>query len=177
MDLDSLIRQNEKLMYSVLHKFSLAYDPEAISIGYEALWNAVEKYDGKRASLSTFATICVTNAIYGLLRQRRNPDPIISYDAPISEDGMRLMDILPCDSVDEDYEKEEHYNETLALVKHLVDTMPKSRKKDIVEAWLESDCTKNTVQLGEEFGTSSSHISLTLAEFRARLKKGLQKND
>lgn len=89
--IDDKIRDNVGLIFTQLNKFKLAKDPEAESIGYEALYNAILTYDqSKKVQFSTYASVCIYNALGSYVRtqNKQRQLEVISYNnIAFSEDG------------------------------------------------------------------------------------------
>lgn len=90
-ELEDMIKNNERLIYFVLHKYypSLVHDEDAFQIGRIGLWQACESYDENQGSLSTYAVKCIRNAISNEMRQIRKAMSIecVSLDSPMPHIG------------------------------------------------------------------------------------------
>ena len=83
MDMNSLIKDNLGLVYKQIARLKLFDDPEAESIGYEALWTAAKTFDeSKGYKFSTYAMCCIYNALGSYIRTLNKKSRIetISYD-------------------------------------------------------------------------------------------------
>lgn len=68
-DIEAIIRDNIGLVITQLKRLKVTFDPEAESIGYEALYNAALTYDcTKGYKFSTYATCCIYNAVGSYIR-------------------------------------------------------------------------------------------------------------
>ena len=90
-DINAMIAKHSGLIFNQLKKFNLAKDPEAESIGYEALYNAILTYDqSKNVQFSTYASVCIYNALGSYVRtqNKQRQLEVISYNnVAYSEDG------------------------------------------------------------------------------------------
>ena len=87
MSSEKLILDNLYLVNSVAKKFGqLAYDDDVIQCGRIGLWQAAEKWDGKR-EFKSFAKVCIRHAIIDHLRgPQRWESPIDTFDDVGAED-------------------------------------------------------------------------------------------
>ena len=125
-DINRLIASNTGLVYKQLKQFHLARDPEAESIGYEALYNAVLDFDSSKGTkLSTLATVYIYNALGSYVRtqNKQRQLEVISYNnIAYSEDGTdhEFVDFIPTPSnVEQDFMKKELNKIVREEVKHL----------------------------------------------------------
>lgn len=82
------LRESIKLVHFVLHRQfpALAYDQDLFQEGCIGLWHACLRYDAELgAQFSTYACICIKNAILMALRRRRREPPAVSLDAPLED--------------------------------------------------------------------------------------------
>ena len=81
---EQLIIKNEGLVYYTLDLLNCKYSDEAISVGYEALWRAIETFDtSKNVKFSTYAVVCIRNAIWDMFRaQKEVSDNEIFFERP-----------------------------------------------------------------------------------------------
>src|SRR5690554_1463642 len=100
LDANDLIAKNKGLVYKQLHSYSLINDPEAVSLGFEALLNAIETYDrSKSVKLSTYATVCINNALGNYIRRmkKKRQLDIVYYNDLIEGQDIEYIEILPSD--------------------------------------------------------------------------------
>ena len=109
-DINDKIASNVGLIFKQLNKFNLAEDPEAESIGYEALYNAILTYDqSKSVQFSTYASVCIYNALGSYVRtqNKQRQLEVISYNnVAYTEDGTdhEFVDFISAPSdVEQDY--------------------------------------------------------------------------
>jgi RNA polymerase sigma factor (sigma-70 family) len=92
MNSDELILENLYLVNSVARKFGeLANDDDVIQCGRIGLWQAAEKWDGKR-EFKSFAKVCIRHAIIDHLRGiQRWESPIDTFDEVGVEDEWDIV--------------------------------------------------------------------------------------
>lgn len=179
MDIDKTIEENMGLVYMHLHKFRRANDDDAYSYALEGLWKAAETYNGDVSAFSTYASVCIYNAICYYLRKvkREASRPVVSYDAPVddSENGIDFQYFLADDRDPEKiYMENDLMKKTDETIRRMLDSMRESTKKRVIQTWYDSGCTIKQTELGEICGTSQSHASRTINEFRYKLKKEME---
>lgn len=94
---EELIANNMGLVYMQLHSLNLAYDDEAFSHAMEGLMNAARSYEpDKGVQFSTYASVCIYNAIQMLIRKRnaKKQLTVVSYEEPLFEDGPTCLEVL-----------------------------------------------------------------------------------
>ena len=89
MTKQQLIEDNMKLVYSLIRKEYPTYigDEDLVQSGMLGLCQAAEQYDPSRTKFSTFAYICIRNAIRNELKSRTKHQGILSLDYEIKGDG------------------------------------------------------------------------------------------
>lgn len=180
-DLNALIRAHSGLVYSQLHKFYLINDPEAESIAFEALLNALRNFDeSKNTKLSTVATVYIYNALGSYVRKLNKQRVIetISYNniayADDSEEH-EFVDMLSTgEDIESNYVRSELYAHTRRAFNELYDTLTNDKHKAILALWNESDFTATTVEISKQVGVSQSYVSQVINGFKAKLKKKLE---
>lgn len=182
-DINSIIASNVGLVYEQLNKFHLAKDPEAESIGYEALYNAVLNFDdSKGAKLSTLATVYIYNALGSYVRtlNKKRQLEVISYNNVVytdEGDEKELVDFIPsCHTVEESYIKQELCKVVRETFQELYDNLTNEKHKVILAKWNESEYTATTTQLAKEVGVSQPYVSQVINNFKFKLKKRLEEH-
>ena len=179
MDVNKMIESNMGLMYKQLHTFGLKNDPEAVSLALEALWNAVVTYkDGTGAKFSTYASVCIYNALGGYVRhmKRKNQLEVISYDIPIAASNDDTIEIFikgHC-SAEDAYLHGEFDKYILSAIDKVIDSFPPDHRRELVQYWIDSYCTAKQRELSDKFGVSQSYASRVLSMAKYRLKKELE---
>lgn len=180
-DLNKLMKENIGLVYNQLHKFNLADDPEAESIGYEALYNAILNFDESRGNkLSTVATIYIYNALGSYIRALNNKRVIktVSYNniayADDSEEH-EFVDMLSTeDDIERNYIRSELHRHARKTFNELYDMLTNEKHKAILSIWRDSDFTMNTVDISKSIGVSQSYVSQVINNFKFKMKKKLE---
>lgn len=180
-DVNELIASNTGLIFKQLKKFNLLRDPEAESIGYEALYNAIVDYDStKGTQLSTLATVYIYNALGSYVRtlNKQRQLQIISYNNIAYTDdneAHEFLDILAV-SVDteKDYLRQELHKLTREAFNNLYDKLTNSKHKVILELWRDSEFTATTTEIAKQVGVSQSYVSQVINNFKFNLRKKLE---
>ena len=180
-DVNTKIASNVGLIFKQLKKFNLAKDPEAESIGYEALYNAVLTYDqSKNIQFSTYASVCIYNALGSYVRtlnKRRQLD-IISYNnIAYSEDGTdhEFVDFLPTPSdVEQDFMKKELHRIVREEFQKQYDALTNKKHQVIISLWRDSEYEATMVSIAKQAGVSQPYVSQVINSFKFNLRKKLE---
>lgn len=180
-DIDDIIQANIKLVYAQLHKYNLANDPEAESIGYEALYHAIRDYDSSKGTkLSTVATVYIYNALGSYVRKLNNKRQlqIVSYNNIVQNgesDEDEFVDLIPADTcVESDYIRQENSERVREIFDKAYSGLTNEKHKLIIKCWNESDFTAQTKDIAAMAGVSQSYASQVILNFKSRLKKKLE---
>ena len=86
MNKSDLVNENIKLVYYTINKYHSKYirDEDMIQVGMVGLCKAADKYDERKVKFSTFACVCIRNAIRDELKKRQKYGKPLSYEALIS---------------------------------------------------------------------------------------------
>lgn len=177
------IASNTGLIFRQLNKFNLAKDPEAESIGYEALYNAILTYDqSKDIRFSTYASVCIYNALGSYVRtlNKQRQLETMSYNTiAYSEDGTdhEFVDFFSAPTnIENDYLKQELYDIVKKEVQDLCDTLTNDKHKAILMAWRDSDYEASTVELSKKVGVSQPYASQVINSLKFNLRKRLEEH-
>lgn len=177
--MNDIIEANIGLVYAQLHKFNLSKDDDAVSIGYEALYMAVSTFDDtKGIKLSTYATVCIYNALGSYLRTKHKTRQLtlLSYNTIVG-DNTELLEFLPdCTDIEEEYIYKESVNNTCKAAQHIYNKMNNKTHKAIVLAWCKSGCEKTTSAIAKEVCVSQSYVSQVLSLYKARIRKYMEES-
>ena len=181
MDEDNVIQDNLGLVYAQLKKFKMTDDPEAISIGYEALYVAVHTFDQtKNVTLSTYATVCIYNALGSYLRtlKRVKQLPVISYNVCVVDDDGNTKELLDCipaaGSIIEDFIHKETMNCLHCAAERALAAMTNPNYIKIIKIWQDSEYSKPTTLIAKEAKVSQSYVSQVLSRFKSQVKKQME---
>lgn len=182
-DINTKIASNVGLIFKQLKKFNLAKDPEAESIGYEALYNAVLTYDqSKNIQFSTYASVCIYNALGSYVRtlNKQRQLEIISYNnIAYSEDGTdhEFVDFLqtPTD-VEKDFMREELFKIVRQEFQAQYDMLTNEKHKLILALWRDSEYEASMVAIAKEAGVSQPYVSQVINSFKFNLRKRLEEH-
>lgn len=179
--IDDKIAANTGLIFAQLNKFKLARDPEAESIGYEALYNAILTYDqSKNVQFSTYASVCIYNALGSYVRMlnKQRQLEVISYNnVAFSDDGTdhEFVDFFEAPSNAEDsYMRAELCRLVREAYQKQYDMLTNEKHKSIIALWHESGYTKSTVAIAKELSVSQAYVSQVINGFKFKLKKRLE---
>lgn len=180
-DLNVLIQDNIGLVYKQLHKFNLVKDPEAESIGYEALWNAINNFDESKGNkLSTVATVYIYNALGSYVRSlngKRKIETVSYHNTFLSaeSDDNEFVDFFASDTdVEKDYIQNELCAKARDVFNQVYDSLTNERQKIILKMWDESDFTMTATDISKQVGVSQSYVSQVINNFKFKMKKKLE---
>ena len=182
-DINEVIASNVGLVYKQLHKFNLAEDPDAESIGYEALYNAVLDFDeSKGAKLSTLATVYIYNALGTYVRtlnKKRQLDIISYHNVAYTDEGdeKEFVDFFACPETTESrYIRDEKCEAVRQIVQDLYDSLTNEKHRMLLDKWRDSDYSATTKSLAAEVGVSQPYVSQIINSFKHKLKQRLEEH-
>ena len=180
-DINAKIAKHTGLIFNQIKKFNLAKDPEAESIGYEALYNAALTYDqSKNVQFSTYASVCIYNALGSYVRtqNKQRQLEVISYNnVAYSEDGTdhEFVDFLSTSSgVEQDFMKNELHRIVREEFQKQYDTLTNEKHKVIISLWHDSEYEASMVSIAKQAGVSQPYVSQVISSFKFNLKKRLE---
>ena len=180
-DINATIAKHTGLIFNQLKKFNLAKDPEAESIGYEALYNAILTYDqSKNVRFSTYASVCIYNALGSYVRtqNKQRQLEVISYNnVAYSEDGTEheFVDFLSTPSdVEQDFMKKELHRIVREEFQKQYDALTNEKHKAILALWRESDYEASMMSIAKQVGVSQPYVSQVINSFKFKLRKRLE---
>ena len=174
MDINGIIEDNMGLVYMQLHKFNLAYDDDAKSEAMVGLWNAAKTFDPSSGNkFSTYAAVCIYNAIAGYLRPRLNKrtlGSVVSYDEFVFEDTTYLETMPAFMSDPEEQFISNEICESLATaIEEVVDTMSPNAVA-VIRYWQEHDFNVKQKDIAKATGVSQPTVARTISVFKYRLR-------
>ena len=182
-DINEVMASNVGLIFKQLKKFNLANDPEAESLGYEALYNAILTYDqSKNIQFSTYASVCIYNALGSYVRtlNKQRQLEVISYNnIAYSEDGTdhEFVDFFQTPTnVEEDYMRQELHKDVRCEVQNMYDTLTNEKHKAILSLWRDSEYEASTVEIAKLAGVSQPYVSQVINNFKFNLRKRLEEH-
>lgn len=180
-DMNALIQKHLGLVYKQLHKFKLVQDPEAESIAYEALYNAIKNYDSsKGTAISTVATVYIYNALGSYVRSlnKQRQLIVISYNNLLCLDDSDEHEYLETLADDFDMEKDlvdkDVHRIAMETFDSILNTITNAKHKTIITIWRDSEFTAQTTDIAKQIGVSQSYVSQTLNNFKFRLRTKLE---
>lgn len=175
---EELIVNNMGLVYMQLHKMNLAYDDEAFSYAMEGLMNAARTYEtDKGVQFSTYASVCIYNAVQMLIRKRnaKKQLTVVSYEEPLFEDGPTCLEVLVgTEDLEAGYIRKERLLAAHKAIDKLLGSMPQSNKKKVIQLWYESDFEMLHSEIAAKVGVSQSYATQAIKAFQHKLKKELE---
>ncbi len=175
--IEELIKLNEGLIGKQLKKFGLIGDPEALSIGYEALYKAIMTFNTSRSNrFSTYATVCIYNSLGSYVRSLNTAinKNTISYDAPVDDEGTTYLDSFESTlTADGKLLEEAGVEEIMQCVESCIAEVNNKTQRSILEYWRKSKFKATQREIVLELNCSQSYVSQTLNRFRCNLKNKL----
>lgn len=174
-NVEELIKMNYGLMRKQLKRFHLVSDPDAISIAYEALYKAIMTFEPlKNNMFSTYASVCIYNALGSYIRILKNQIKTISYETPIEGD-LALIDILESnDTADGRVLVDSGISDIDKAVSEALKELSNPLHRAIVDTWVESGFTLTHVKIAEKEGCTQSYVSQIIKRFKHSLKNKLE---
>lgn len=177
-EVNATIARNRGLIFLQMKKFGLLRDPEAESIGYEALLNAFNTFEPRMGyQFSTYASVCIYNALgsYQRTQNRQRQLTVISYHATHEENGLELLGVIPgVGCVEDGYLKDELHTEVRNAFNELHARVTNPKHVAILSAWLASDFEATTKDIAAEVGVSQSYVSQVLNNFKYSMRKRME---
>lgn len=181
-EIDSLIQQNIGLMVTILKHYNLLHDPDAESIGYEALWRACVDYDETLGyKRSTLIITYLKNALGTYIRtlnKQRQIETISYNNIAYSDDGTdhEFLDLLlACDTVEEQIMKDIILQQTMEVYHEVAATLD-GKKRAIIEEWEQSDFEATNKAIAAATGVSQPYVNQVVATFKQKLRKRLKED-
>lgn len=177
-DINDLIIKHKGLVYKQLHKFGLVDDPDAISYAFEALYNAIQSYKtDKNSKFSTYATVCIYNRLGSYVRSLNTQilQNTTSYDAPINEEGMTMLDVLDSSAgIDDAIMLDCTINDITVCIILCMNELSNELHRKIVGTWVDSGFSMTHTNIADMLGCTQSYVSQVIKVFRYNLKKKLE---
>jgi len=167
-----ILKKNEGLVWAQIHKYYLSDDPEAESLGMEALWSASQTFDSsKNIAFSTYATVCIYNALGCYVRtlNKKSKLEVVSYHAKNKEGGEYIENLMVSEGPDEVMSRNMRLKRIDEIVTEQLNLLS-AKQKLIVEAWRDSGYSAKKTDLSKQIGVSQSYVTNTLQVFKHRLK-------
>lgn len=164
-----LITLNSRLIGSVLKRFGLIHDDEAVSYGYEALYKAIKTYDHS-TKFSTHATVYIYNRLGSYVRHLNTKIRTNTVLCDFSD----MINIASNDSVENRYEAQCRLEEINKAVDITMKLHKSVKQKRILEIWIGSNFSATSTTIAMITGVSQSYVSQTINKFRTLLKDKLR---
>lgn len=182
MDIEKVIQDNMGLVYKQLHRFNMINDADAYSYAVEALWTAATTYSAsKNTKFSTYASVCIYNAIGSYLRKLKTQQKVVMLPYDHSDLGNDDLDYASYNSAMTiqdtplDYCERKELQEVLSRVYHKVlSECTTEISKQVVTEWYLSQGTVQQTELAKKLGTSQPHVSRIISAAKYKFKKELE---
>ena len=181
MNIDDTISSNIGLIRAQLKRLNLFNDPDAESIGYEALYNAVLTFDETKGyKLSTYGTCCIYNALGSYIRtlNKKRQLEVVSYNnVAFREDGLQheYMELIPAAiSVEQELLNEELCEQLDKAYQLSYNRLTNDKHKAIINAWHDGDYCVSNNELARIVGVSQPYVNQVINTFKFNLKKKLE---
>ena len=175
---EELIKLNTGLIWEQLKKFGLVGDPEALSIGYEALYTSIMTFDASRSNkFSTYATVCIYNSLGSYVRSLNTVinKNTISYDVPVDDKGTVHLDSFESTlTADGRLLEEAGVEEIMQCVEQCIAEVNNKTQRNILKYWRDSMFKATHKEIAAKFNCSQSYVSQTINRFRCNLKNKLE---
>lgn len=175
-DINETIQKHAGLVYSQLNKLKLRSDPEAESIGYEALYEAAKSFDEEKGfEFSTYATCCIFNALGSYIRflNRKKQLEVVSYNNEV--DGLEYLHVLAStENIEQEYVRREVGAYAIVCFKVVRDALSSPKQQEIVDLWQQSEYLISNTELAKATDVSQPYVNQVLSAFKYKLKKKLE---
>lgn len=162
--IDKLIVKHEGLIYYTLDLLNCKHSDEAISIGYEALWRAIQTFDEtKGTKFSTYAVTCIRNAIWDMYRAQKEVLDNECFLEDLQYD-IGVLDPLDPPEIPTVY----------LMVQEAVDEALKKlsgKKREIAILWIGS--IMSATAIAQEVGCSQSYASQVISQVKNLIRREL----
>ena len=180
--MDKLLQDNTGLIFAQLKRLNVMHDPEAQSIGYEALWTAATTYDkSKGYKFSTYATCCIYNALGSYIRtlKRKRQLEVVSYNnIAYQEDGTNheYLELLSTNIVDTEQEllQKELYCNLNRAIQVSYDRLTNPKHKAIIKAWCDAEYNISNKEVATAVGVSQPYVNHIINTFKNSIKKRME---
>lgn len=167
-DVDKLLSIHKNLVYWTLGKMGRLHDQECESAAWEALWDAINRFDVfSNVAFSSFAVKCIRNRVNDILRKRKlrleNETDFTDYFEAADRGTLIPLQI---EAVDE-----------LIRVQTILDEyidMKSGVSKNVLLVWKAANFEISAQMLARICNTSSTTVGKVLIAFRAYLATKLR---
>ena len=181
MDVNSIIENNRGLVFEQLKRLYVLNDPEAESIGYEALWDAATTYEENRGyKFSTYATCCIYNALGSYIRtlNKKRQLETVSYNNIAYNDDGENHEFLELFSsivdVEQDIMKVELYRKLNEVYQLTYDRLTNPKHQAIAKAWRDADYDISNKDIAKIVGVSQPYVNQVINTFKFNIKKRME---
>ncbi len=181
-EIDCLIQQNIGLMVTILKQYNLLHDPDAESIGYEALWRACVDYDETLGyKRSTLIITYLKNALGTYIRtlnKQRQIETISYNNIAYSDDGTdhEFLELLSdSDSIEQQVMKDILHKRIMEVYHEVAATLD-GKKRAIIEEWEQSEFEATNKAIAAATGVSQPYVNQVVATFKQKLRKRLKED-
>lgn len=181
-DINSIIYNNIGLVKAQLKRFNLLLDPDAESLAYEALYNAVSTFDATKGyKLSTYATCCIFNALGSYIRalNKKRQLEVVSYNnIAYTEEGSQYTYIdfiqAPIPDVDHGLLQKELCSKVNKAYEEVFNSLSNKTHIAIVAEWHKADYDISNKAIADIVGVSQPYVNQILSMVKNIIKKKLE---
>ena len=167
-DTEKLLSIHKNLVYWCLHRANVAYDADCESAAWEALWDAINKFDVfSSTAFSSFAVRVITNRINDVLRKRK-----IQY-AREAEVPEYYEAVDECSSPQQMIEAADELRRISAIIDDYINTRT-GKTKNILIVWRASQFSCEHKAIATICNTSTSTVGKVLVGCRAYIAMRLR---
>lgn len=181
MDINSIIRSNTGLVFVQLKRLKVLNDPDAESIGYEALWNAAATYEAEKGyKFSTYATCCIYNALGSYIRtlnKKKQLDTVSYNNIAYNNDGdsHEFLELFASAvDIEQDVMKGELYRKLNDIYQVAYDRLTNPKHKAIAKAWRDADYSISNKDIAKIAGVSQPYVNQVISTFKFNIKKRVE---
>lgn len=172
--LEDLLKLAYCLITRQLYKFRLSKEPDAISLAYEALYNAILTYtDGKGSSFKTYATVCIYNALGGHVRKLKTLSVANTYlyESVTGKDISMIQDTI---SIDDGILRQCNTAELASVFNSCYTQLTVPLQKSVVNLWASSGFSMTQTEISLSVGCAQTYVTKILKKFRQDMKNKLE---
>lgn len=176
-DYDTLIKENELLVYFVLKKFYIRYEDmeDYKQIGFLALYKAALMFDIESdTSFSYYAISAISNNITAALNKyNKFSNNEISYNTKVRDRNSKEVEIETFLESPEDMDLDMAKNDFMRILNNAIDSLPDKYKNIAKLRYFEN---KTLRAIAEDENTTFQNIQVKLKKINTKLQNHLKRN-
>lgn len=173
MDVEEIIRNNTGLIFFQMKKLHLLNDPEAESLGYEALYKAAITYqEDNGTKFNTYASVCIYNALGTYIRflKRKRQLEVVSYHN-LSGDSELINSLSVETNIEAEYIRKESISELHSCIHEAYLELVSTKQIEIIDKWIELGWDSSSSDIAKEVGSSQPYAHQILAAFKTKVRR------